>query len=66
MAYTGDSDFWIESDEPAQPRMNIRDAAKILARQRQDQIAGELSRLASDEYLEDIMQHVRQLEVGDA
>lgn len=31
---------------------------------RQITIAHELSRLASDEYLEDIMQHARHMEVG--
>lgn len=32
--------------------------------ERQIKIANELSRLASDEYLEDIMQHARAMEVG--
>lgn len=35
----------------------------MMARQRQDIIGVELSRLAGDEYLEDIMQHMRQMEV---
>jgi hypothetical protein len=35
----------------------------MMARQRQDLIGAELSRLAGDEYLEDIMQHMRQMEV---
>ena len=43
--------------------MNLRDAAKMLARNKQEMIANELSRLACDEYLEDIMQHVRHMEV---
>jgi hypothetical protein len=63
MAYSShqsDSDFFVESDEPCQ-RMNMRDAAKMLARNRQEMIANELSRLASDEYLEDIMQHMRHM-----
>ena len=67
MAYSslsnGDSVFWVESDEPSQ-RMKVRDAAKMLARSRQEMISNELSRLASDEYLEDIMQHMRHMEVG--
>lgn len=37
----------------------------MLARNRQEMIANELSRLAGDEYLEDIMQHMRHMEVGD-
>ncbi|KAK2074381.1 hypothetical protein P8C59_008589 [Phyllachora maydis] len=66
MAYSslsnGDSVFWVESDEASRPRMDMRDAAKMLARSRQEMIGNELSRLASDEYLEDIMQHMRHME----
>ena len=36
----------------------------MLARNRQEMIANELSRLAGDEYLEDIMQHMRHMEVS--
>lgn len=42
----------------------MKDAAKMLARNRQEMIANELSRLAGDEYLEDIMQHMRHMEVS--
>ena len=64
MAYSGssDNDFFVESDEPCQ-RVHMRDAARMLARNRQEMIANELSRLAGDEYLEDIMQHMRHMEV---
>ncbi|KAI5462153.1 cyclin-like protein [Mariannaea sp. PMI_226] len=55
------SSFFVE-DDLDYSRMNPREAAKIIARNRQDIIAGELSRLAGDEYLEDIMQHMRQME----
>lgn len=57
-----DNTFFVESDEPRQ-RMNMRDAAKMIARNKQEMIANELSRLAHDEYLEDIMQHMRHMEV---
>ncbi|KAI2638538.1 cyclin [Xylaria nigripes] len=61
MAHTsGDCGFFVETDEPR--RINMKDAAKILARNRQEMIANDLSRLAGDEYLEDIMQHTRQME----
>lgn len=64
MAYaSGNCEFFIESDEPR--RINMKDAAKLLARNRQEMIANELSRLAGDEYLDDIMQHTRQLEVSN-
>jgi hypothetical protein len=67
MAYSAaaghsDGSFFVESDEPCQ-RLNMRDAAKMLARNKQEMIANELSRLAGDEYLEDIMQHMRHMEV---
>lgn len=65
MAYaSGNCEFFIENDEPR--RINMKDAAKLLARNRQEMIANELSRLAGDEYLEDIMQHTRHLEVSDS
>lgn len=59
--YSTDDAFFVE-DEPTQ-RMTARDAAKMLARNKQEMIANELSRLACDEYLEDIMQHMRHMEV---
>ncbi|KAI0853345.1 cyclin [Daldinia vernicosa] len=64
MAYSNSTDscFFVESDEPRQPRISMKDAAKMLARNRQEMIANELSRLAGDEYLEDVMQHMRHME----
>lgn len=64
MAFSGyqpDDTFFVESDEISQ-RMTMRDAARMLARNKQEMIANELSRLACDEYLEDIMQHMRRME----
>ncbi|KAK5992870.1 G1/S-specific cyclin CCN1 [Cladobotryum mycophilum] len=62
MAYSqSDDTFFIESEDP-QTRMNARSAAKMLARNRQDIIACELSRLAGEEYLEDVMQHMKHME----
>jgi len=58
-----DADFFVESDEPSRAHFNIRDNAKMIARQRQDMIANEMSRITSEDYLEDIMQHVRHMEV---
>ncbi|KAJ1327808.1 G1/S-specific cyclin CLN3 [Microdochium nivale] len=64
MAYpkSASSDFFVESDEPRYARITPRDAAKMLARNRQEMIANELSRLAHDEYIEDIMQHMAVME----
>lgn len=38
---------------------------KMLQRRRQELMANELSRQAVDDYLEDIMRHMRQMEVRD-
>jgi hypothetical protein len=56
-----DDTFFVESDE-APPRINSRETARMIARKRQELIGNELSRLAGDEYLEDIMQHMRHME----
>ncbi|KAI0021124.1 cyclin [Xylariomycetidae sp. FL0641] len=58
---SNDCSYFVETDE--QPRrINMKDAAKMLARNRQEMIANDLSRLVADEYLEDIMQHMRHME----
>jgi len=49
-------------DDFSQPVMDPREAAKLIAKQRQEMIAGELSRLDADEYLDDILEHLHQLE----
>ncbi|KAJ2906386.1 G1/S-specific cyclin CLN1 [Zalerion maritima] len=61
-AYQQDSSFFVEDDCQQYQRIDAKDAARLMARQRQDMISCELSRLDSDEYLEDMMQHMRQLE----
>jgi hypothetical protein len=59
-----DGSFFVESDDVScRRRINVQDAAKMLARNRQEMISNELSRLACDEYLEDVMQHIRHMEV---
>ncbi|OAA62067.1 g1 s-specific cyclin [Niveomyces insectorum RCEF 264] len=57
-----DDTFFVESAESTFPPMTAREAAKMLARNRQEMMANELSRLASEEYLEDIMRHMRHME----
>ncbi|KAF5250224.1 hypothetical protein FANTH_4549 [Fusarium anthophilum] len=56
-----DNSHFMESGEPHH-RITAQEAARMMARQRQDIIGVELSRLAGEEYLEDIMQHMRQME----
>jgi hypothetical protein len=57
--------FFMESQDTVfEPRVEGRDYAKIIARQRQEIIANELSRQACEDYIEDIMKHMRQMEVN--
>ncbi|CAG9955190.1 unnamed protein product [Clonostachys rosea f. rosea IK726] len=57
-----DSTFFVESDEQLYPKLTPRQTAKLIARRRQELISNELSRLAADEYLEEIMDHMRHME----
>jgi len=54
--------MFYEQEQPAR-WLDAKEAAKLIAWNRQELISNELSRLASDEYLEDIMKHLRQMEV---
>ncbi|KAG9256087.1 cyclin-like protein [Emericellopsis atlantica] len=65
MAYSRsqpDTTFFVENDDMPLSHITPREAAKLIARRKQELIANELSRLAADEYLEDIMGHVRRME----
>lgn len=60
-----ESDYQRVNPFSAEAAVNAVNARKWDAKvDRQITIANELSRLASDEYLEDIMQHARAMEVG--
>jgi len=54
--------MFVESDDGLPPTYTRAEAAKIRARKAQQLISNELSRLAADEYLEDIMQHMAHME----
>lgn len=54
--------FFVEEDEP---RQNHRELLRLEKRKRQEDMASELSRLTSDEYLTDIISHMRAMEVRD-
>jgi hypothetical protein len=60
-----DETFFVESDggAPESRLAHTQHVARMMARTRQDQIADELTRLASDEYLEDILEHLKQMEM---
>jgi len=64
MAYpeSADNGFFVESDGSRFAGMSQRDMLKMAARNKQEVIANELSRLANDEYIEDIMQHMAVME----
>ncbi|KAG6025331.1 hypothetical protein E4U19_003248 [Claviceps sp. Clav32 group G5] len=57
-----DDTFFVESDEPHLAGLDSRTAARIILQNRQDMIASDLSRLAGDEYLEDIILHMKEME----
>ncbi|KAG5959441.1 hypothetical protein E4U57_007972 [Claviceps arundinis] len=61
-----DDTFFVESDEPHLACLDSRTAARMILQNRQDMIASDLSRLAGDEYLEDIMLHMKEMEAPDA
>ncbi|PHH78334.1 hypothetical protein CDD82_3102 [Ophiocordyceps australis] len=53
--------FFVEYDQ-CHGHIDSRTAAKMMARHRQDVIAGELSRQAADEYLDDMLKHMYTME----
>lgn len=57
--------FFVESydDFPA-PRMDPKEHAKLIARERQYAIADELSRVASEELRDDILSHMLDMDVS--
>ncbi|RYC78772.1 hypothetical protein BFJ63_vAg18354 [Fusarium oxysporum f. sp. narcissi] len=63
MAYVQHHYFYFAESDEADHRITAQEAARVMARQQQDTIRIELSKIAGDEYLEDVMQHMRQMEV---
>ncbi|PHH79496.1 hypothetical protein CDD83_3852 [Cordyceps sp. RAO-2017] len=62
MDFSHADETFFESDDARPTAHDARTAARMVARQRQDVIAGELSRLAADEYLEDVLKHMQTME----
>jgi hypothetical protein len=50
-------------DEPPRPAVNNRDLARDMARQRQNMLAEELSRLDAEEYQHDMLEHMLHMDV---
>jgi hypothetical protein len=55
--------YFVESHED-DFRVSSQDHGKFVARERQLAMAQELSRLASEEYQEDILSHMEQMDVS--
>ena len=51
-------------DEPPRPAVNNRDFTRDIARQRQNMLAEELSRLDAEEYQHDMLEHMLHMDVG--
>ena len=57
--------FFTESDDELYAaRAESRDRARVFAKARQRAIAEELSRLTSEDYVDDILLHMEVMEVG--
>jgi hypothetical protein len=50
-------------DEPPRPAVNNRDFTRDIARQRQNMLAEELSRLDAEEYQHDMLEHMLHMDV---
>jgi hypothetical protein len=53
----------MEEQRTPQPKPQSRAERKLYCRERQYQLADELSRLTSEEYQDDILDHMEQMEV---
>lgn len=62
MDYCQGDEIFFDSDIGRPACLDARSAARMVARQKQQLIAGELSRLAADEYLEDMLKHMQTME----
>jgi hypothetical protein len=56
--------YFVESEDSTYQQPSMRDLIKMKVLQRREQMANELSRLASDLYIEDITKHMHQMEVN--
>ena len=56
--------YFVESDD-AQYTRAPQEYLKMIGRRKQEAMANELSRQASDAYMEDIVNHMKQMEVNN-
>lgn len=66
MAYRSEpcDTYFVESDDPYPQRATL-DYIKMMGRRRQEAMANELSRQASETYMDDIIKHMHQMEVNN-
>lgn len=56
--------YFVESDDGPYPPRAPQECLKLIGRRKQEAMANELSRQASDAYMEDIVNHMKQMEVN--
>ena len=56
--------YFVESDDAQYPPRAPQEFLKLIGRRKQEGMANELSRQASEDYLVDIVNHMKQMEVN--
>jgi hypothetical protein len=57
--------YFVETDDAPYTSRAPQDYVKMIGRRKQEAMANELSRQASDSYLDDIVNHMKQMEVNN-
>lgn len=57
--------FFVEPADDIPHRLDPKEHARLVARERQYAMADELSRLTSEEYQDDILSHMLEMDVSD-
>jgi hypothetical protein len=57
--------YFVETHDSSYHQRAPQDYLKMLGRRKQEAMANELSRQACDTYVEDIMNHMKQMEVNN-
>jgi hypothetical protein len=56
--------YFVESDNAQYPSLAPQEYLKMIGRRKQEAMADELSRQASDAYIDEIMAHMKEMEVN--
>jgi hypothetical protein len=57
--------YFVETDDAPYSTRAPQDYVKMIGRRKQEAMANELSRQASDAYMDDIVNHMKQMEVNN-